>query len=175
MKKLQENLPCYQDKLGGTRVYTYFTAIFSKCRKFAKPEIKVSVCLVQLNAHLYVLILIVCCVYVYSCCCLQTLVDELEGKVEEMHKKYAAGEGESGEGETRRTDGANGEHGGSLRQPSHQDPLVAVESEYTQELTVPTSAQCDCVCCGWECVHTYIHMYVRMCNSLIHRNSCFLA
>ena len=54
-------------------------------------------------------------------------MDELEGKVEEMHKKYA-----TGEGETRPTEGANGEGDDNLRQPSHQDPLVAVESEYTQ-------------------------------------------
>jgi condensin complex subunit 1 len=77
VRKLQENVACYQDKLGSPGVYTCFSAIFTKCRKFAKPEVK-------------------------------ALVDELEKRVEELHKKYTEGE-DSQRGEDEDTSRREGE------------------------------------------------------------------
>ena len=41
MRKLQDNFQCYQDKLVDQDVYTSFTSIANKAKKFAKPEVKV--------------------------------------------------------------------------------------------------------------------------------------
>lgn len=41
LRKLQENLPCYQDKLVDPEVYSAFTAIINKLKKLPKPELKV--------------------------------------------------------------------------------------------------------------------------------------
>lgn len=42
LRKLQENLPCYQDKLVDPQVYSSFTTIMNKMKKLSKPELKVS-------------------------------------------------------------------------------------------------------------------------------------
>ena len=41
MRKLQDNFHCYQDKLVDQDIYTSFTSIANKAKKFAKPEAKV--------------------------------------------------------------------------------------------------------------------------------------
>ena len=41
LRKLQENLSCYQDKLVDTHVYTAFSTIISKLKKLSKPDLKV--------------------------------------------------------------------------------------------------------------------------------------
>ena len=41
IRKLQDNFTCYQDKLVDRDVYTSFTSVTSKAKKFAKPETKV--------------------------------------------------------------------------------------------------------------------------------------
>ena len=41
LRKLQENLPCYQDKLVDPQVYTAFGVIVNKLKKLSKPEMKV--------------------------------------------------------------------------------------------------------------------------------------
>lgn len=43
LHKLQENLNCYQDKLYNDEVYQNLTAISTRTKKFAKPEVKVSI------------------------------------------------------------------------------------------------------------------------------------
>jgi len=40
LKKLMENVRCYHDKLSDDDVYTCFTTIISKSKKFSKPEFK---------------------------------------------------------------------------------------------------------------------------------------
>lgn len=42
LRKLQENLPCYQDKLVDPQVYSSFTTIMNKMKKLSKPDVKVS-------------------------------------------------------------------------------------------------------------------------------------
>ena len=42
VRKLQENFACFHDKLSDEDVYGFFTAIIGKCKKFAKPEMKVT-------------------------------------------------------------------------------------------------------------------------------------
>ena len=41
IRKLQENFSCYHDKLVEEDVYSSFSVIISKSKKFAKPELKV--------------------------------------------------------------------------------------------------------------------------------------
>ena len=41
LRKLQENLSCYQDKLVDTQVYAAFTTIINKLKKLSKPDLKV--------------------------------------------------------------------------------------------------------------------------------------
>lgn len=43
VRKLQENFACFQDKLSDEDVYGFFNTIMGKCKKFAKPEMKVVV------------------------------------------------------------------------------------------------------------------------------------
>lgn len=41
LRKLQENLACYAEKLSDKEVYDYFTSILSKSKKVIKQESKV--------------------------------------------------------------------------------------------------------------------------------------
>ena len=41
LRKLQENVACFQGTLSNNDVYGYFATIIGKCKKMAKPEIKV--------------------------------------------------------------------------------------------------------------------------------------
>ena len=41
IRRLQENFACFADKLHDTEVYSSFSSILSKAKKFAKPEMKV--------------------------------------------------------------------------------------------------------------------------------------
>ena len=43
MRKLQDNFQCFQDKLVDREVYSSFTSITNKAKKFAKPETKVDI------------------------------------------------------------------------------------------------------------------------------------
>ncbi|XP_071805504.1 condensin complex subunit 1-like [Asterias amurensis] len=43
IRRLQENFACFADKLHDTEVYSSFSSILSKAKKFAKPEMKVIV------------------------------------------------------------------------------------------------------------------------------------
>ena len=43
MRKLQDNFQCFQDKLVDREVYSSFTSITNKAKKFAKPETKVGI------------------------------------------------------------------------------------------------------------------------------------
>ena len=42
-RKLYENMASYQDKLGNETVFGIFISILTKCKKFAKPEFKVRI------------------------------------------------------------------------------------------------------------------------------------
>ena len=42
LRKLQENLSCYQDKVIDDQVYAAFTTVISKLKKLSKPDLKVS-------------------------------------------------------------------------------------------------------------------------------------
>ena len=42
LRKLQENVSCYQDKLVNDKVYSAFTTIIGKLKKLSKPDLKVS-------------------------------------------------------------------------------------------------------------------------------------
>ena len=41
MRKLQENLSCYLDKMADREVFAAFTSIINKSKKFTKPDVKV--------------------------------------------------------------------------------------------------------------------------------------
>ena len=41
LRKLQENLSCYQDKLIDDQVYAAFTTVINKLKKLSKPDLKV--------------------------------------------------------------------------------------------------------------------------------------
>lgn len=41
LRKLQENFACFQGTLSNDDVYGFFNTIIGKCKKMAKPEIKV--------------------------------------------------------------------------------------------------------------------------------------
>ena len=43
VRKLQDNFQCFQDKLVDREVYSSFTSITNKAKKFAKPETKVGI------------------------------------------------------------------------------------------------------------------------------------
>ena len=47
IRKIQDNFPCFADKLGEEEVYSSFVSILTGAKSFAKPEVKV------LNAILY--------------------------------------------------------------------------------------------------------------------------
>ena len=66
MRKLQENFACFQNTLVDAEVFSSFTSIVNKAKKFAKPEVKVRVQLVVV----VVVVVVVCacvCVRVSAC------------------------------------------------------------------------------------------------------------
>ena len=67
MRRLQENFACFQDKLVDAEVFSSFTSIVSKAKKFAKPEVKVCTCTVGG-------VCVCVCVCVYACVCVSACV-----------------------------------------------------------------------------------------------------
>ena len=59
VRKLQDNFACYQDKLVDRDVYTSFTSVTNKAKKFAKPETKV-----KLQLPYLLVVFFVCCLVV---------------------------------------------------------------------------------------------------------------
>ena len=47
LRKLQENMSCYQGLLSDMDVYNSFVIILGKLKKFPKPEVKVRSCMLQ--------------------------------------------------------------------------------------------------------------------------------
>ena len=49
IRKIQDNFPCFADKLGEEEVYSNFVSLLTGAKSFAKPEVKV------LNFLLYII------------------------------------------------------------------------------------------------------------------------
>ena len=41
IRKIQDNFPCFADKLGEEEVYSSFVSLLTGAKSFAKPEVKV--------------------------------------------------------------------------------------------------------------------------------------
>ena len=63
VRRLQENFACFQNTLVDAEVFSSFTSIVNKAKKFAKPEVKVRVQLVV------VVVMVVVCACVCVCVC----------------------------------------------------------------------------------------------------------
>ena len=74
IKKLQENLPCYQGLLSDVELFDLFINIIGKAKKCVKAENKVT--------HFMQTVLLDECFFVW-----QIVLEEFEAKLTEIHKK----------------------------------------------------------------------------------------
>jgi condensin complex subunit 1 len=79
MKKLLENLPCYQGLLSDDVLYNLFMQILSKAKKNAKVDFKVDLFVVSLC----------------EICNCQIVLEEFEAKLSEIHEKGLEGDEEA--------------------------------------------------------------------------------
>ena len=123
LRRLQDNFGCYQDKLSDTDVYSSLSSILQKAKKFSKPEVKVCICLSSPSLHLSCpLFSLFPPFLLFSYSFLgQVLVDELEAKMLEVHRKGLEEEEVVREG--------SGERAGEKNETTSQSTSEGIQSE----------------------------------------------